>query len=169
MELEELKRLSDLRLSIREISEKMNYSPTNVRYWLKKYNLKTNSRKAKDKICLFCKNIISHRGTKYCSINCQMKFQQDEKIKNGNASERTLKKFLLRSGNICNSCGIENWNNKPLVLDLEHKDGNSMNNDIDNLELLCPNCHSQTPSYKGKNKGKGRHFRMKRYYSGKSF
>ena len=66
-------------------------------------------------------------------------------------------------------CGITEWNNKKIVLELEHKDGNSENNDLVNLELLCPNCHSQTPTYKAKNKGKGRHSRRERYKDGKSY
>lgn len=44
-------------------------------------------------------------------------------------------------------------------MDLEHIDGNYSNNDISNLCLLCPNCHSQTNTFKGRNKGNGRHLR----------
>lgn len=53
---------------------------------------------------------------------------------------------------ICNSCGLTEWLNKPIPLELEHKDGNSSNNKLENLELLCPNCHSFTSTYRGKNK-----------------
>jgi predicted HNH restriction endonuclease len=55
------------------------------------------------------------------------------------------------------------------VLELEHKDGNGENNDLKNICLLCPNCHSQTATYKNKNKGNGRHYRRKRYSEGKSY
>jgi 5-methylcytosine-specific restriction endonuclease McrA len=55
------------------------------------------------------------------------------------------------------------------ALELEHKDGNSDNNIEDNLELLCPNCHSQSPTYKAKNVGNGRHYRRQLYAKGKSF
>lgn len=60
-------------------------------------------------------------------------------------------------------------NGKDIVLELEHKDGNSQNNSKENVCLICPNCHSQTPTYKGKNKGNGRHSRRKRYAEGKSY
>jgi hypothetical protein len=53
--------------------------------------------------------------------------------------------------------------------ELEHKDGNSENNDPENLEWICPNCHSQTDTYKGKNFGNGRHKRKLRYQEGKSY
>jgi hypothetical protein len=58
---------------------------------------------------------------------------------------------------------------KPLVVEVEHKDGNSENNAPENVCLLCPNCHSQTDTYKAKNKGKGRHSRRMRYQEGKSY
>ena len=55
-----------------------------------------------------------------------------------------------------------------LASNLEHIDGNSENNSLDNLKLLCPNCHSLTPTYKNLNKGNGRFKRMERYNKGKS-
>jgi Zn finger protein HypA/HybF involved in hydrogenase expression len=83
----------------------------------------------------------------------------------------TIKQALTLRDRIynCNNCGISNWNNKPISLELEHKDGNYKNNSPENIELLCPNCHSQTPTFKGKNKGNGRYKRMDRYYNGKSY
>lgn len=52
----------------------------------------------------------------------------------------------------CEKCGIEKWQNKPLTLHLDHIDGNSTNHNIENLRILCPNCHSQTDTYCGRNK-----------------
>lgn len=51
----------------------------------------------------------------------------------------------------CYACGIgPTWNGKPLTLQLDHIDGNRYNNDLDNLQILCPNCHSQTPTFASK-------------------
>lgn len=51
-------------------------------------------------------------------------------------------------------CGIDTWMNKEISLQIHHKDGNNRNNTIDNLQLLCPNCHSQTDTFSGRNKVK---------------
>ena len=52
----------------------------------------------------------------------------------------------------CNRCGISEWQGQPIRLEYEHKDGDSANNVRENVEGLCPNCHSLTDTYKGKNK-----------------
>lgn len=44
------------------------------------------------------------------------------------------------------------WNGKPLMLQLDHIDGNHQNHVISNLRFICPNCHSQTETFSGKNK-----------------
>jgi len=66
-----------------------------------------------------------------------------------------LKKRLIREGikqNVCEICGIDSWNDKPLTMQLDHIDGNPHNHVLDNLRLVCPNCHAQTDTYCGKNK-----------------
>ncbi|RKZ07823.1 hypothetical protein DRQ25_10630 [Candidatus Fermentibacteria bacterium] len=65
-----------------------------------------------------------------------------------------LKKRLLKEGlllPICNNCNLDIWLNKPIPLELDHIDGNNLNNEFSNLQLLCPNCHALTPTYRGKN------------------
>ena len=103
----------------------------------------------------------------YCSNNCQREFEYKERIRiwkeTGEISTTTLRKHLLKEKGVCSACGINEWNNKTIVLELEHKDGNALNNSEDNVCLLCPNCHSQTDTYKAKNKGNGRSKRRERY------
>jgi hypothetical protein len=53
-------------------------------------------------------------------------------------------------GYSCKHCGISNWNNKPITLEVEHVDGNPRNNSRKNLTLLCPNCHSQTSTFRNR-------------------
>ncbi|MDR0811166.1 MAG: HNH endonuclease [Paludibacter sp.] len=53
---------------------------------------------------------------------------------------------------VCEKCGLTEWNGKPIMLELHHIDGNRQNHLLKNLRLLCPNCHSQTDTYRAKNK-----------------
>lgn len=64
--------------------------------------------------------------------------------------ERLLKENLLEYK--CAICGNKGeWNGKALILQLDHRDGYHTNHSIDNLRFLCPNCHSQTDTFSGKN------------------
>jgi 5-methylcytosine-specific restriction endonuclease McrA len=56
----------------------------------------------------------------------------------------------------CEICGIKEWMGKKAPLELDHIDGNHYNNELSNLRILCPNCHSQTDTNSGKNKGKNK-------------
>jgi hypothetical protein len=126
-------------------------------------------------ICCNCKietvRVNSHG--KYCSNKCQHEYQIAQRIQKwkqgAKIHKNTLKRYLSEKRKGCWICGITEWRDKPIVLELEHIDGNSENNSEDNLSLICPNCHSQTDTYKGKNKGNGRHSRRIRYREGKSF
>ena len=111
----------------------------------------------------------------FCSNKCQGEFQTNERYLNWingafHPSIAVLKNYLIRlKGNACNCCGISTWNSKKIVLEIEHINGNSSDDSIENLELLCPNFHSQTNTYKGKNKGNGRYLRKIRYSLNKSY
>ena len=68
-----------------------------------------------------------------------------------------IKKYIKnRDNNKCVGCNLNEWQGKPIGLEVDHIDGNYKNNNIDNLRTLCPNCHSQTDTYGSRNVGKGR-------------
>lgn len=83
-----------------------------------------------------------------------IKNRVDDEIfrENLSISKESIKKAYIQRfmNNIpyCEECGIKNWNNKPIVLQLHHKDGVTTNNKKENIILLCPNCHSQTENYR---------------------
>lgn len=67
----------------------------------------------------------------------------------------SLKLRLIKEGiidNKCDNCNLSEWNNEPIPTELHHLDGNYKNNNLDNLQILCPNCHAQTANYRGKNR-----------------
>ena len=56
----------------------------------------------------------------------------------------------------CEECGIDEWNGKKISLELDHISGNRLDNSLENLKLLCPNCHSQTHTFRGRNISKSK-------------
>ena len=71
------------------------------------------------------------------------------------ATRASIRKIIIKENLIeykCSECGIQTWNNKPLSLHLDHINGMSNDNILENLRFLCPNCHSQTETYTGRNK-----------------
>lgn len=73
-----------------------------------------------------------------------------DEILNGNSSNAHKRKVLIDRGikeAKCECCGLSEWMNKPIPLELHHKDFNHHNNSIDNLQILCANCHMQAHNY----------------------
>ena len=78
---------------------------------------------------------------------------------------RSLRGYVLKYyPYTCASCGISTHNGKPITLEVEHIDGNAKNNKKENVCLLCPNCHSQTDTYRSKNVGKANRPELTRKY-----
>lgn len=84
-----------------------------------------------------------------------------DRFTRGDVHDRvTLRKLLIKTvGYTCAECTIQDWNQKPITLQIDHIDGNAENNLPKNLQFLCPNCHSQTDTWGGRNKGSGRRSR----------
>ena len=125
--------------------------------------------------CLQCEVEFSYSPSqstgKYCSNVCQGLYkvynQTMPRIERGEVNQTsTLRRYLTEvRGNNCSECGLGNvYNGKPLTLQVDHIDGNSDNNFPNNLRLLCPNCHSQTETFVGRNtKNTKRNSYLKRY------
>jgi len=123
--------------------------------------------------CIQCEIPLKKRSAiKFCSHKCHKKFTYDESIRKWKAGEISggtiyqISNFVRtyiknKYNNKCARCG---WNeihpiSKKSPLNIDHIDGNSDNNLEENLILICPNCHSLTPTYGSRNKNSGRTYR----------
>ena len=107
-------------------------------------------------------------GGSYSHIKCKLqKLQVDtshwtgyawnkgEQIKNWSEYDRNTncKKHLIQlRGRKCEKCNLDKWLNELMPIELHHRDGDRTNNNLDNLQLLCPNCHSFTHNWNGRNR-----------------
>lgn len=119
-------------------------------------------------VCEMCGKIfVGYKDAKFCSSSCASKYgvslyvkkwKNGEKLINPNVSfPKSIRKYLLDIyNNKCQICGFEGYNKTTgnSILQIHHKDGNSGNNSVENLQLLCPNCHAMTENFMALNKGK---------------
>ena len=104
------------------------------------------------------KELQAQKNTKFDAYARQLTVQQKNIARSWSrpyeemSHDSVRKRILHEENNKCSQCGIGNiYNGKPLSLELDHIDGNSKNNKRENLRILCPNCHSQTPTHRAKN------------------
>lgn len=156
---------------------KLSYKNKNNTFCSRSCSAKFNNkfRKVDKKLkCFHCNKNLNGLQKKFCSKKCFGLYKREENFKknaNGEGTHpKTIRLYMIKVfGYQCQQCKNTKWRNQPIPLDLDHIDGNSYNNNIDNLRLLCLNCHGLTPTYKFKNKGRGRHKRKQRYKQGKSY
>lgn len=122
------------------------------------------------KLCLVCNKPVRQCNSNCCSAVCRdslfFTIHTNPRVEAGLVSARTtLRKYLVRArGDGCEMCGVITWLNVKLTLEVDHIDGDATNNFPSNLRLLCSNCHSITPTWKGKNRGNGRKSRGAKSY-----
>lgn len=115
-----------------------------------------HARRPMKKRCKRCGNPIPHRR-RYC-IDCGIEAASSRRATVLTAATDATRRYaLLRErGRRCEVCGLAEWRGQPIPIQMDHIDGNSDNNSPENLRLLCPNCHAQTPTFTRRNKGNSR-------------
>lgn len=134
--------------SVRSVLIKLGLSPKGGSYKIVRSHIK--------RLNLDISNFTGQGHLKGKTHNWSQSAPLEEILVDGSfAQSYKLKKRLIKAELIidqCNECGLSEWRGKKLSLHLDHIDGNPINNKLENLRLLCPNCHSLTDTYCGKNK-----------------
>lgn len=174
-EKDELERLINVeKVSYEEIGRRYGCSGTNIKKVAKKLGIELPQRRKinpnetfnkKEHYCLNCGKEIPS-GNKYCDNTCRAQYEEKQYIerwKNGEENglkgkddvRTAVRNYLFKKYN--NSCQICGWNKvnpytNKVPLQIHHIDGDCTNNKEENLQLLCPNCHSLTENFGSRNK-----------------
>ena len=144
---------------VKKITKRVRVEKTTKRIRVEKNDVKN--------FCKFCGTEIK-KNKKYCTSKCSNKHQHiksyeyflanPNKFNCGNYSPVNFKDFfMVEQNNKCSICGCEPiWNGKEIQFVLDHIDGDASNNSRENLRMICPNCDSQTDTFKSKNKNSTR-------------
>jgi 5-methylcytosine-specific restriction endonuclease McrA len=121
--------------------------------------------------CLMCGGLLRKQRV-YCSVKCQKDYEFKMKMEhvvacrklparsNSSGARRIM---LAIQGSKCACCDLSEWNGTSIPLTLDHINGNSDDWSLANLRMICPNCDAQSPTFTGRNRGKGRAWRRERY------
>lgn len=179
-EKDELERLINVeKVSYEEIGRRYGCTGANIKKAAKQIGINlpirnsnagkepANKGAGKKRYCLNCGNEITNRNaSKYCCNQCQIDYEYKQYIErwkqgleNGiigkNALSRHIKRYIFEKyHSSCQKCGWNKVNEFTglVPLQIHHIDGNCFNNNEENLQLLCPNCHSLTENYGSRNK-----------------
>lgn len=148
----ELEKMVQSSLTMRQVLEKLGLNQknpwyaTNLKHRLKSDNISTGHF-----------NPVLVRTAKLRELNKKRRYDITTKFVKGEFLQNNawFKKRLVKEGymeDLCVKCGIgPEWEGDPLTLHLDHIDGDNTNNLLENLRILCPNCHSQTSTWCGRN------------------
>lgn len=147
-ELENFSKVVQESISVAGVCRKLGLVPiggnySTIKWHIKKYNLDIS-------------HFTGQGWNKGLKVTCNPgitdeQFFQENTSHSGYAIKRRLFKYRQKS---CEFCGLNNWLDQDLSLEVDHIDGDKFNNKLSNLRILCPNCHAQTDTYRGRSKRK---------------
>lgn len=140
MDIDKVKKAVKASVCLRQVLRHMNYASTSTSYSMLRKIITDN-------------NIdISH----FTHLTEPSKVLPTDLCENSSKNTAVIKRYVLKHNLILYSCAIcslkDSWNNKKLVLRLDHINGDNSNNSLSNLRFVCPNCDSQLPTFAGRNR-----------------
>ena len=136
--------------SVRQVLNKLNLKPTGGNYKqfysnIKKFNLNIKHFTG-----------MGHLKGKRCPWTPKQKLSDIMIVNSSYTNSNCLRKRLINEGIFeakCSCCNLTHWMDQAISLELDHINGINTDHSLENLRLLCPNCHALTSNYRGKNKG----------------
>jgi len=143
---QELREAVKTSTSIRQVLEKLNIVPAGGNY-------QTTNRRI-EKLNIDTKHFTGQAWNKGKVIGPKRDIKEYLSNEFPILSHKLKNRLIIESlkQHKCECCGITEWNGKPAPIELDHINGNHYDNRLENLRILCPNCHAQTDTYRGKNK-----------------
>ena len=139
---EEIKKIVSDSISIREVTKKLGYSPDGG----------GTAKALKGMIAELNIDISHFKGQGWNKENYDYTSFREGIVKK--KGKTTLNPLVHLRGRKCENCGLEEWLGQPINLEVHHIDGDRLNNELNNLILLYPNCHSYTKNFRKNNKPK---------------
>lgn len=141
---EELRQLVQESKSLRELAIKLGYNP----------NSGSASKTIREMIDIKKLDTSHFLGQGWNKNNFDYsRFQYGKNIK----AASMLDALIDLRGRHCEICGLTKWNEQNIPLEVHHIDGDHLNNTLENLQIICPNCHALTPNFKRKNDSVHKH------------
>jgi|ETNmetMinimDraft_4_1059912.scaffolds.fasta_scaffold201755_1 endogenous inhibitor of DNA gyrase (YacG/DUF329 family) len=122
--------------------------PKGIKGSYKRYDCKVCGKTVKwgdSKLNIYCSNVCQRKEARQALLESWLAGTYSNNY--GKFPGVGIEYMFEKQGNKCGICGIKDWNGKPIKFQSDHIDGNSDNNGPDNLQVICPNCHTQTDTW----------------------